>query len=197
MVEPSPPLAAQQPPLPSPILPPPTGPPVTELIAWLEEEEIEPYLEGAHPEILNTDLRFYKAAGQLRDYAAILSRTSDEQIGPLIEMLLYIVDPPIPIDSSIEWFHKRLQAMRPPDEPLYAIMGGEWIDALIGYTRTLNTEFHWPIDKCVEKAMRDYIIRLKTDDHRFFVKQYLLWALGDDAGNKTTLANLIWSNRPQ
>jgi hypothetical protein len=164
------------------------------LMSWLKQEGIAPYFEGAHPEMLSTDLRLYKAAKKIRDYATILKETTNEQIEEFIKMLLYIVDPPIPLDSSIDWFHKRLQATRPPDEQLYAIEGVEWIDALIGYAETLNTEFNWPIDNCVGKSMRDYIIRLKTDDHRFFVKEYLLSVLSDDAKDRTVINNLIKNN---
>ena len=184
MVEPPVPLTTPQPPTPPPILPPPPGPSEMELMAWLTGEGIAPYLEGANPKTLNTDLRFYKAAKQLRDYAAILlpngpNGTSEAQIKELTEMLDGIVQPG-PIALPIAWFDRQLRDNRQHDEVLYAKTGGKWIDALIGFTKILKTQFGWPSNNYIDKVRRDYITRLKKEDHRYFIRRYLQSVLGDE-----------------
>lgn len=147
-----------------------------QLVAWLEAEGIEPYLEGVFREMLSTDLRLIKAAKRLRDYTAILEGATDAQIQALIKTLSWIVEHPVPINSSIASFDEYVQGAKKRDETLHARTGREWfewVDALIEYARILKTDFDWPAIDCVDKVMWEYVIRLEVDDHRFLIKEYL------------------------
>jgi hypothetical protein len=124
-----------------------------ELIRWLEEEGITPYLAEAYPDTLNTDVRLIKAAKRLRDCAKILEDMTCAQF----ERLVRILDGHIPEPTYLAQVDGHQVKVLHRDDAVIAVLSGEWAQALACYVEVCTDEFYMPYDRAVKSCMRKYV----------------------------------------
>ncbi len=116
-----------------------------ELMLWLEEEGIAPYLAEADPRTLSTDIRLIKAAKRLRDSAEILENTPSDQV----EILAQILDRNMQSSMHVTQTDGRQIKVWHRDDAVIAVLNGEWARALVCYVQTCADEFYMPYDHAV------------------------------------------------
>jgi filamentous hemagglutinin family protein len=184
----SPPLMIQiTPPLPD-SEPPPESDHV-ELMLWLEEEGIAPYFEGANPEMLTTDLRFVKAAKQLRDYAKTLRDTKSDQIDILARILAEHLQEPMDI-AQVNGHHVKVWRR---DDEVHSLLRGEWTSALIGYVQTLNAEFGYPSRLSIDFVMAKYVETKLTDIEAQDLTEDLLYYVQMSSNGLPSGLSVYWT----
>ncbi len=129
------------------------------LLRWLAgelgESELQAFLRRAYPPSLRTDLRPYRAAARLKNFATILLDTEGTQIAALGQVVAEFVqtDAP-PSEEQIASFAQAM-TLHKGDTTHYAV-AGQWLDAMVGYVGVLNMEIGWSIDKSVAFAQDKY-----------------------------------------
>jgi fibronectin-binding autotransporter adhesin len=154
------------------------------LMQWLVEElgesNVQTYLARAYPPSLNTDLRPYKAAARLRNFATIIKDTQGEHIAALTQVVNEFIATPIP--PSEEQMALIVSALtEQPEEGTHYAAAGQWIEALVEYTGVLSTEIGWSSEKSVAFVMSKYGSRLtESGDIRaaMFVQMYIEESFG-------------------
>jgi hypothetical protein len=154
------------------------------LMQWLVDElgesNVQTYLARAYPPSLNTDLRPYKAAARLQNFAAILKDPGGAHIAALSQVIneFIQVDAP-PTEEQLAMIAQSF-ADHAGDGTYYAA-AGQWTNALKEYIGVLNSEIGWPDDRSVVFVMRKYgsSIRESSDlKTAMFVQTYLEQAFG-------------------
>jgi hypothetical protein len=144
-----------------------------ELMAWLAAEGLGPYLARAYPPTLITSIDLKKAAEKLRNYSSILTESTDAEIAGLAVLVNEIGKAPVPIEEQMASFVQALERNK-ADKANYAAIGGEWIDALVGYVGVLSSGIGYPVEMSVEFVMGKYGSRLTDSDAADFVEGYLM-----------------------
>ncbi|HUW19630.1 MAG TPA: hypothetical protein VMW16_10040, partial [Sedimentisphaerales bacterium] len=138
----------------------------TALMQWLaaefNEPEIQTYVADAYPQMLSTDLRPYKAAERLRNWALMLEDTEGTQVAALAQAVSEVVPPDQPPDELQMAELARRFAEHVGDGTHYAL-ARQWLDALTEYVGILNTEIGWAADRSVTFAVRKYASGLGED----------------------------------
>jgi filamentous hemagglutinin family protein len=154
------------------------------LMQWLVDElgegNVQTYLARAYPPSLNTDLRPYKAAARLRNFATIIKDTEGDQIAALTQVVNEFIETPDP--PSEEQMALIVSALTDKaDTGTHYALAAQWIDSLVEYVGVLNTEIGWTSEKSVAFVMKKYGSQLtEGDDMRaaMFVQIYMEESFG-------------------
>jgi len=154
------------------------------LMQWLIDElgegNVQTYLARAYPPSLHTDLRPYKAAAKLQNFAAILKDPAGAHIAALSQVIGEVIQADVPPSPEQSAMIAQGFAEHVGDGTHYAL-AGQWIDALAEYTGTLNSEIGWSTDKSITFVMGKYgsgIIESGDLRTAMFVQTYLEQAFG-------------------
>ena len=154
------------------------------LMQWLVDElgesNVQAYLARAYPPSLHTDLRPYKAAARLQNFAAILKDPAGAHIAALSQVIGEVIQADVPPSPEQSAMIAQSFAEHAGDGTHYAL-AGQWIDALAEYTGTLNSEIGWSTDKSIAFVMGKYgsgIIESGDLRTAMFVQTYLEQAFG-------------------
>jgi hypothetical protein len=116
-------------------------------LKWLEEQGLNPYLEGAYTDSLSTNVELKKAARTLRVLAGRLQGTTDAEINGLIQLVRAAGQTSSVSEEQMAAFSQSLATFREaPDRNLYVAVGARWIDDLLEYARVLSTDMGLPVE---------------------------------------------------
>ena len=129
-----------------------------EVMLWLEEEGIAPYLAEAYQPTLSTDIDLIKAARKLRECAGILEDITYDQFEGFMRILSKM-DSPVYL-SKINGRHVKVWHR---DNSIVALLSGGWARALVFYVQTCTDEFYMPHDHAVKLCMRKYVNEIEKE----------------------------------
>jgi hypothetical protein len=154
------------------------------LLVWLAEElgvgNVQTYLASAYAGLSNTDLRPYKAAAKLHNYATVLKDTEGGYVASLKQVVGEVVvttDPPS--EAQIATIVTALG--KPVEEGGHYAAAGEWIAAMGEYIGVLNSQIGWSPERSIGFVMEKYGSKLTADGElrtAMFVQMYLEGAYG-------------------
>ena len=151
---------------------------------WMAEElgvgNVQTYLASAYAGLSNTDLRPYKAAAKLQNFATVLKDVEGNYVASLRQVVGEVVtttDPP-----SEEQIATIVSALgKPAEQGDHYAAAGQWVEALGEYIGVLNSQIGWSSEKSIAFVMDKYGSKLTSGGEirtAMFVQMYLEQAYG-------------------